>query len=100
MSQKVKWERVFGRIENLDEEATLLTVREAVAAREWTDLLGKIFDSLLWYQETPGEFAHRQDVSEVIAARWHDQGYRTLTMMYQKGWINPIERGGNDEDQS
>jgi len=90
MTQKVKWERVFGCVEDLDEKATLLSVRKAVAAREWTDLLGEIFDSLLWYLDTPSEFAHRQGVSKTIATRWHDQGYRTLRMMYQRGWIRPI----------
>ena len=97
--QKVKWERVFGCVEELDDEATLFAVRKAVAAREWTDLLGEIFDSLLWYQETPGEFAHRQGVSKDVAIRWHDQGYRTLKMMYQRGWISPVERDGNEKDQ-
>lgn len=90
----INWNRIFkGDAENLNHEKTLMAVRKVIVSigREdgWTDTLDAVFDSILWEQETPKEFANRIEENEDAATRMHDHGYRALRTMAEKGLIKP-----------
>lgn len=84
--QPVDFKRVFGK-EVTDYTGTLMAVRKEVAAREWTDLLGDLLDSILWSELSPQGWANTRSISVEAATKDFDHAYRCLQTMAANGWI-------------